>query len=147
MIKKVKIIEADVATDDRGELMFSNKFNMSEIKRFYQITNFKTPFVRAWHGHKHENKYILVLKGVAMLAVVKIDNWKKPNKKLKIQKFVLNDKKPKLLFIPGGHAHGFKTLQSDTRLIVFSTSSINESKKDDYRFQVNYWNPWKVTER
>ena len=79
MVKKVKLVEADIATDDRGELMFSNKFDMSRIKRFYQITNFKTPFVRAWHGHKYEDKYILVLKGVAMLAVVKIDNWKKPN--------------------------------------------------------------------
>ena len=147
MVKKVKLVEADIATDDRGELMVSNKFDMSRIKRFYQITNFKTPFVRAWHGHKYEDKYILVLKGVAMLAVVKIDNWKKPNKKLKIQTFVLNDKKPKLLFIPGGHAHGFKTLKSDTRLLVFSTSSLNQSKKDDYRFQSNFWNPWTIKER
>lgn len=147
MIKKVRLIDADIATDDRGELMFSNNFDMSKIKRFYQITNFKTPFVRAWHGHKYENKYIIVLKGAAMLAVVKINNWKNPNKNLKIEKFVLNDKKPKLLFIPGGHAHGFKTLKSDTRLMVFSTSTVKQSKKDDYRFQSNYWNPWQIKER
>ena len=147
MIKKVKLIEADIATDNRGELMFCNKFDMSKIKRFYQITNFKTPFVRAWHGHKCENKYILVLKGVAMLAIVKVDNWKKPNVKSKIQTFILDDKKPKLLFIPGGHVHGFKTLKSDTRLLVFSTSTLHQSKKDDYRFQANYWNPWKIKER
>ena len=147
MIKKVRLIDADIATDDRGELMFSNNFDMSKIKRFYQITNFKTPFVRAWHGHKYENKYIIVLKGAAMLAVVKINNWKNPNKNLKIEKFVLNDKKPKLLFIPGGHAHGFKTLKSDTRLMVFSTSKVKQSKKDDYRFQSNYWNPWQIKER
>jgi dTDP-4-dehydrorhamnose 3,5-epimerase-like enzyme len=147
MIKKVRLIDADIATDDRGELMFSNNFDMSKIKRFYQITNFKTPFVRAWHGHKYESKYIVVLKGAAMLAVVKINNWKKPNKGLKIEKFILNDKKPKLLFIPGGHAHGFKTLKSDTRLMVFSTSSVKQSKKDDYRFQSNYWNPWQIKER
>ena len=147
MIKKVRLIDADIATDDRGELMFSNNFDMSKIKRFYQITNFKTPFVRAWHGHKYENKYIIVLKGAAMLAVVKINKWKNPNKNLKIEKFVLNDKKPKLLFIPGGHAHGFKTLKSDTRLMVFSTSTVKQSKKDDYRFQSNYWNPWQIKER
>ena len=147
MIKKVRLIDADIATDDRGELMFSNNFDMSKIKRFYQITNFKTPFVRAWHGHKYENKYIIVLKGAAMLAVVKINKWKNPNKNLKIEKFVLNDKKPKLLFIPGGHDHGFKTLKSDTRLMVFSTSTVKQSKKDDYRFQSNYWNPWQIKER
>ena len=63
MIKKVRLIDADIATDDRGELMFSNNFDMSKIKRFYQITNFKTPFVRAWHGHKYESKYFYVTSG------------------------------------------------------------------------------------
>ncbi len=74
MSKKVKIINADIAIDGRGELLFCNDFNMSNIKRFYQITNFKNPFVRAWHGHKFEDKYIIVSKGTALLAVVKIDN-------------------------------------------------------------------------
>ena len=57
MSKKVKIVNADVAIDGRGELLFCNDFNMSNIKRFYQIKNFKNPFVRAWHGHKFEDKY------------------------------------------------------------------------------------------
>ena len=130
MSKKVKLIKADVAIDGRGELLFCNNFNMSKIKRFYQISNFKTPFVRAWHGHRFEDKYIIVSKGAALLAVVKIDNWTKPNKNLDVKKFVLNDKKPKLLFIPGGFAHGYKTLLRDTRLIVFSTSTLLQSLKE-----------------
>ena len=147
MSKKVKIVNADVAIDGRGELLFCNDFNMSNIKRFYQIKNFKNPFVRAWHGHKFEDKYIIVSKGAALLAVVKIDNWKKPKKNIKIKKFVLNDKKPKLLFIPGGHAHGYKTLLRNTSLIVFSTATLSQSMKDDYRFDAYYWNPWVEKER
>jgi len=147
MSKKIKLIKADIAIDGRGELLFSNNFDMSKIKRFYQISNFKTPFVRAWHGHKFEDKYIIVSKGAALLAVVKIDNWKKPKKNLKIEKYILNEKKPKLLFIPGGYAHGYKTLLRDTRLIVFSTSTLSQSIKDDYRFDAYYWNPWVEKER
>ena len=94
-----------------------------------------------------ENKYILITKGSALAAAVKIDDWKNPSKSLKIETFVLNDKKPKLLFIPGGYAHGYKTLLADTRLIIFSTSTLTESIKDDYRYEAYYWNPWTIKER
>ena len=85
MRKKVKLIEADLHIDDRGELIFCNNFDMSKIKRFYHLTNFNNPFVRAWHGHKYEDKYILVNKGSAIAAVVKIDNWNEPSKSLKMK--------------------------------------------------------------
>ena len=51
MQKKIKLIDADLSIDDRGELIFCNNFDMTKIKRFYHITNFNNPFVRAWHGH------------------------------------------------------------------------------------------------
>ena len=38
MSKKVKMMNADIAIDGRGELLFCNNFNMSNIKRFYQIS-------------------------------------------------------------------------------------------------------------
>ncbi len=142
MKKDLKLIDADIARADRGELIFSNNFDMSKIKRFYHIHNYETPFVRAWHGHKNEDKYIMVTKGSLLAAVVKIDNWEKPSKSLEIKTFTLNDKKPKILFIPGGFAHGYKTLTTDTSLIVFSTATLSESKNDDYRFEAYYWNPW-----
>ena len=147
MTKKVKIVNADVAIDGRGELLFCNDFNMSNIKRFYQITNFKNPFVRAWHGHKFEDKYIIVSKGAALLAIVKIDNWKKPSKNLKIKTFALSDKNPKILFIPGGFAHGYKTLLPETKLTFFSTSTLSQSIRDDFRYDAYYWNPWDIKER
>ena len=147
MTTEVKIINANIAVDDRGELLHCNEFDMTSIKRFYHIVNYNNPFVRAWHGHKIENKYLLVSKGSALVATVKVDNWNKPSKDLKINKFILSDKHPKLLFIPGGFVHGFKTLLSDTRIIIFSTATLEESQQDDYRFDVNYWNPWKIIER
>ena len=147
MKKKLKLIDADISIDDRGELIFCNNFDMKKIKRFYHISNFSTPFVRAWHGHKIENKYIMITKGSALVAAVQVDDWKKPSKSLNITTFLLNDKKPKLLFIPGGYAHGYKTLLPDTRLLIFSTATLKESLKDDYRYEAYYWNPWKIKER
>ena len=147
MKKKLKLIDADISIDDRGELIFCNNFDMKKIKRFYHISNFSTPFVRAWHGHKIENKYIMITKGSALVAAVQVDDWKKPSKSLNIKTFLLNDKKPKLLFIPGGYAHGYKTLLPDTRLLIFSTATLKESLKDDYRYEAYYWNPWKIKER
>ena len=84
MTKKIELIDANISVDDRGELLFCNDFDMSKIKRFYHISNFKTPFVRAWHGHKFEDKYILVSKGAALVAAVKIDDWKKIISKIKV---------------------------------------------------------------
>ena len=147
MENKIKLIDADVAIDDRGELLFCNNFDMSKIKRFYHITNYNNPFIRAWHGHKKEDKYILVTKGSALVAMVEIDNWEKPSKQLKVETFLLNEKKPKILFIPGGYAHGYKTLLSDTRLTTFSTATLLESSSDDFRYDAHYWNPWTAKER
>ena len=147
MKQKLKPTDGEITIDDRGELIFCNNFDMKKIKRFYHISNFSTPFVRAWHGHKIEDKYIMITKGSALIAAVQVDDWKSPSKSLNIKTFLLNDKKPKLLFIPGGHAHGYKTLLPDTRLVIFSTATLKESLKDDYRYEAYYWNPWKIKER
>ncbi len=141
-----KLIDVQLSYDDRGELVHCNEFNFQKkkIKRFYQIENHKINFVRAWHGHKHEKKYILILQGSLKLCVVKIDSWKNPSKNLKKKTFILNEKKPQILYIPGGFAHGSQNLNSNTKFIVFSNFDIKQSLKDDYRFPSNYWGNWNI---
>ena len=39
MKKKLKLIDADISIDERGELIFCNDFDMKKIKRFYHISN------------------------------------------------------------------------------------------------------------
>tara|TARA_B100001121_G_C18138215_1_gene366630 strand:- start:36 stop:476 length:441 start_codon:yes stop_codon:yes gene_type:complete len=146
-MSKIKILDAGSAIDDRGEVVFANKFDMNKIKRFYIVSNHRSNFIRAWHGHKKENKYVMVIQGAAMVCAVKIDNWKKPNKKNKVEKIILSEKKPKILFIPKGFANGFKTLKSNTKIIFFSTATTIQSSKDDFRFKFDYWNPWKILQR
>ena len=149
MQKTPKIINVDVSIDDRGEIVHCNNFNFqkNKIKRFYQIQNNNINFVRAWHAHKKENKFILILNGSLKICTIKIDNWENPSKNLKKSTFVIGEKKPQILFIPGGYAHGTQNLIQNTKFIVFSNFDINESIKDDFRYACNYWGNWNIQNR
>ncbi len=47
--------------DERGTLTFFNNFDMSPVKRFYVIDHPDTTIVRAWQGHKVEQKWFYVV--------------------------------------------------------------------------------------
>jgi len=81
------------------------------------------------------------------VAAVRIDNWKSPSKDSEVHRFVLSAKQPSAVFIPAGYANGFMSLSEDTRLMFFSTSTLEESKGDDFRYDALYWNPWDIEER
>jgi len=134
-----KLIEAGIAVDERGQVIFANDFDFSSVKRFYMVENSPSQPVRAFHGHLKEEKYVLPVSGSALVAVVKIDNPQQPSKTAQVQRFILSAKKPVVLHIPGGYANGFKSLESETKLIFFSTATLEESKADDYRFPEDYW--------
>lgn len=140
-------LEGGISVDDRGQLSYFNDLDFSNVKRFYIVSNHKTGFVRAWHGHKKEEKYMLVLKGAAKVGAVKIDDWDKPSKKAEVREFTLSANKPTLLHIYGGWANGFMTLTDDTQVMFFSNKTLDESKDDDYRYDAWYWNIWEITER
>ncbi len=148
-MRDVRLIPGGVAVDDRGCLNFANDFNFYGVKRFYQVQNFSTSTIRAFHGHLKEAKYVYVAKGSAIVAAVELDDVKSPSKNKKVNRFILSDKKPQVLFIPPKYANGFRPLEEDTRILFFSTSSLEESKGDDYRFPVDYWGKevWEIENR
>jgi dTDP-4-dehydrorhamnose 3,5-epimerase-like enzyme len=147
MKDKLHILNGGLAVDDRGEIIFVNKFNLEGVKRFYIVSNHKAGFVRAWHAHRYEAKYIMAASGAAIVGAVKIDDWEKPSKELPVERLVVSLKKPQLLYIPPGYANGFMSLTSDLKLIFFSTSTLEESANDDIRYDARYWDIWNVIER
>lgn len=147
MKEEIELLEGGLAVDDRGQIQFCNALNMKSIRRFYVVSNHQPQFIRAWHAHKNESKYVFIISGAAIVAAVEVDNWQNPNKNVKIKRFVLTEKKPAVLKIPAGYAHGFKTLLPDTKIMFMSTATLDESIKDDYRFSAQYWNPWGVEPR
>lgn len=142
-----KVIKGGLAFDDRGSVRFINDFKFEGVKRFYMIENHKVDFVRAWHGHKHEGKYFYCVSGSFLCAAVKIDNWEHPSKDLKVDRFVLAADSPSILAIPPGYANGLMSLGPNSKLMVFSSSTLEESASDDIRFPGRYWDVWSVEER
>jgi dTDP-4-dehydrorhamnose 3,5-epimerase len=141
------LIFGGLSIDDRGELGYVNEFDMVSVRRFYTVFNHKRGFIRAWHAHKKEEKYVTVVNGTAVIAAVKIDNWENPSKDIPVHRYVLSAQKPSILFIPAGYGNGFKTLGEKTKLMFFSTTKVEKSLEDDIRFDAYYWNPWKIEER
>jgi len=146
-MSEISFNNIDTAVDDRGYLRFCNSFDLTKYVRFYDVTNYQSNFIRAWHGHKKESKAAIVREGSAMICLVKIKNWEKPSKKLEIKKFFLSQKNPKILEIPAGYANGFMSLEPNTKITFYSDKNTKDSLGDDYRFDYNFWNPWKIEYR
>lgn len=147
MTQQPQLIEGGLAIDDRGSLAFVNEFGFEGVRRFYVVSNHRCGFVRAWHGHRREAKYVLAVSGAALVGVVRIDNWDNPARDLPVQRYVLTEHKPALLYIPPGHANGFKTLSPGTKLLFLSTATLEQSRGDDLRYDARYWDAWQVIER
>lgn len=147
MIEPVRLIAGGVAVDDRGQLAFANDFNfaVAGVKRFYQVSNHRRGFIRAWHGHQREAKYVWAASGSAIVAAVPLDA--QPGDLGAVQRFVLSATSPKVLFIPAGYYNGFMNLTDDTILQFFSTSTLEQSKGDDIRQPFDRWNVWDVEYR
>lgn len=144
---RVRLIQGALHVDDRGTLSAINDFALDGVKRFYVIKNHRRGFIRAWHAHRREAKYLFAVEGAAVVGAVRIDDWERPSKDLPVERVVLSSEKPAILYIPPGYAHGTLSLTQDAKLIVFSTSTLEESLKDDVRYDARYWDVWTVEER
>jgi dTDP-4-dehydrorhamnose 3,5-epimerase len=141
------LIEGALSVDDRGALAFVNDFDLGPARRFYVVTNHHRGFVRAWHAHREERKFMTVVEGSILLCCVRVDDWSEPSPDLPVSRYVLSALRPSVLVVPGGFAHGFMTLTDRAAVLVFSSSTLEESLGDDVRFPARHWDPWHVEER
>jgi len=137
---KYNVLSGGKVVDDRGSVSFVNDFSFSTIKRFYQVQNHTVNFIRAWHGHKKEGKYIYVVGGAALIGAVNLVDEQ-------VFRVVLSAEKPQILYVPPNHANGFMNLSEGTIIQFFSTSSLDESLNDDIRFPWDKWNIWDIKYR
>lgn len=134
-----------VSFDDRGYLRHINDFDMSEVKRFYQVENHKKGFIRAWHGHKEEAKWVYVASGSIILGVVDMEQVGK--KTPRVAKIYLSAVKPEVVYIPASHYNGFMNLEDNTKVIFFSDKTFEEAKNDDIRMPHDTWDIWSIESR
>ena len=138
-----EIIQGGTHIDVRGRLTFFNDFNLKDVKRFYVIEHPDTEIVRAWQGHKIEQKWFYVLAGSFKVMLVTPDNWDHPSKPVSQNNFILKAADNQILHIPGGFVNGFKALEAHSKLMVFSDFAIDDAGSDDWRFEKELWNLWK----
>ena len=136
------IYEIGEAVDHRGSLEYYNDLTISNYKRFYIVKNPTRGTVRAWHGHKKEAKLVKVLKGEIALYLIKVENWDNPSKDIEPYLYKLNENSG-IVYVPPGFANGAINLVNNTNIMYFSSSTLEESKNDDFRFDPKYWNVWK----
>lgn len=138
---RLVIIEGGIHEGERGVIRFVNDFNFKDIKRFYIIEQPEN-VVRAWQGHKFETKYFYVVSGSFFICGVKIDDWDNPSPDLPINTFLMSGDNSQILQIPGGYANGFKALEPNSKLLVFSKFNMTETNQDIYRFDKKLWHNW-----
>ena len=69
------LFESKSNSDHRGTVSFTNELNLSTAVRTYKVINNQSKTVRAWHGHKIEEKWISVEDGEFLVCAVKIDDF------------------------------------------------------------------------
>ena len=134
-----EIITAEEFPDSRGILFAFNDFDMREVVRRYEILPAAEGAIRAWQAHKQEKKWFYCIAGSFHVALVKIANFESPATNPDVTNFHLRAEHPQILAIPGGYANGYRALEPNSRLIVYSNFTLSQSAEDDYRYPEEYW--------
>lgn len=137
----MKVYDGGLAVDDRGKVTFVNDFDFNDVKRFYMVENFQELWTRAWHGHKKEGKYVFVVSGAAQIGTVNMDTEE-------VNTYFLSEYKPQILYIPPGFYNSARAFQPGTKIMYYSTSTLEEARDDDYRESSDKWlQAWDVSKQ
>ena len=131
-----ELIQGNRFADSRGELDFFNSFDLSEVVRMYRIKPSRTNIIRAWQGHRHEQKWFYCLKGSFVVNLLPLSEFTGDSVGNSLQIYTLQADLQQILRIPGGYVNGFRAIDSNSELLVFSNMTLEDSKADDYRFDL-----------
>ena len=135
---KPELIAGGTHVDPRGALMYNNDFDASEVKRIYLIENKDITVVRAWQGHKIEQRWFTAVLGVFRIQLIKIDNWEQPSKTLIVESYILNSDSLNFLHIPAGYVSSIQSISSSSKLLVLADYFLDDNN-DEYRYEINYF--------
>ncbi|MDO8671482.1 MAG: dTDP-4-dehydrorhamnose 3,5-epimerase family protein [Dehalococcoidia bacterium] len=141
MIHGVVIKQLKVNADERGYLMEILREDDEIFERFGQVyvaLNYPG-VVRAWHYHKLQNDFFIVVKGMVKVALY--DAREDSPTHRAIQEVFMGERNNVLLRIPVGVLHGYKTTGSEPSLLLnFPTKTYDSTHPDEYRL------PWNTVE-
>lgn len=129
VLKKLKMIP-----DERGRVMEMLRSDDDIFDKFGQayITTAYPGAVKAWHYHKIQDDYFVVVSG--MMKVVLFDGRRNSPTEGLINEFFMGIYDPAILKIPRGVMHGFKCISSEESMVVnIPTEPYNHEEPDEYR--------------
>ncbi len=135
---KPTLIIGNCHQDQRGHLFYNNDFDASSIKRMYVIENHSVDFIRAWQGHKIEQRWFSAVQGRFKIQLIAIDNWEKPSEKLSRLNYILESVTLDVLHIPAGYVSSIHALEEKSKLLVMSDYHLGECN-DEFRYPKNYF--------
>ena len=135
---KPTLISGNCHQDERGQLFYNNDFDTICINRMYVIENHSVDFVRAWQGHKIEQRWFSALQGRFRIQLIAIDNFEKPDVSLPRLEYILKSETLDVLHVPFGYASSIEALEEKSKLLVMSDYNLGEIN-DDFRYQMNYF--------
>ncbi len=139
LMDSVTNIKGGISKDSRGQIRFVNDFDMTDVKRFYIITNADTDLIRGWRAHRIEQRWFYVLRGSFVLDVVRIDNWENPSNDLPVERLILNSADQEVVHLPAGFCTAFRAMADDSELLVFADKGIEHAPLDNYTYPPDYF--------
>lgn len=133
-----EILKGGSYSDERGNVVFNNNFDASQVKRIYFIENADTELIRGWTGHKIEQRWFSVFKGSFIINLVKFDTGETPDRKADILRFELDSQNMNVLHVPKGYASAIQAVETGSKLLVMANYSLGETD-DDFRFPLDYF--------
>ena len=124
--------------DERGVLKYNNDFELSSVKRMYFIENRDASFVRAWQGHKIEQRWFMAVVGGFEIKLIKVDNWENPSKELQKITFEISHESADVLHVPQGYVSSIQATCESSKLLVMADHKMNEIQ-DEFRFSSDYF--------
>ena len=138
IVVEPSLIKGNVYSDARGQLFYNNNFDATIIKRIYLIENREALFVRAWQGHRIEQRWFSALQGSFKIDLIAIDNWESPSKDLEELSFIINAETLDILHVPAGYISSIQSLEEGARLLVMADYGLGDIQ-DEYRFALDYF--------
>ena len=131
MIGGVKIKKLETCIDNRGYFREVLRDDDKLLIHFGQasISFTKPGIIKAFHWHRYQDDIFYVISGNTQVALYDIRKESKTFKKVTTLK--MNDKDPKILFIPRKVAHGYKVLGKKPLVMLYFVSSSYDQKKPD----------------
>jgi len=135
---KPNLISGNCHKDERGQLFYNNDFDTTSTKRIYVIENHSIDFVRAWQGHKVEQRWFSAIQGSFKIQLIAVDNWDTPSENLPRIEYHLHSEKLDILHIPAGYISSIQALEENSKLVVMADYQLGELN-DEFRFPIDYF--------